>query len=265
VRCLSVHRFWSLIVLASHCFLRRTRLRQSFRASFKYYLNWLGRLIEPKPRKVHQSKELLSNPLSKNFSIPLADIIQKIENGTDITCHLSDRITTGYTSINSGYTPVPSKKNPVSREKNFNPINKRDLDLLLNDWKIHHLHLSTNIENNGFVTRTKQLLFAVFTKSDSYLIDISTHGKWADDHLIRVIVSNWPHENLVWSLRASGVPPTSEEERLQLRSAGAPLLVGVDGKVFMATDGGISTAGTSTRAGMTADQIIYALKQFRNL
>ena len=37
MRCLSVHRFWSLIVPVNHCFLRRTRLRQSFRASFKYY------------------------------------------------------------------------------------------------------------------------------------------------------------------------------------------------------------------------------------
>ena len=40
-------------------------------------------------------------------------------------------------------------------------------------------------------------------------------------------------------------------------------MVGVDGKTFMATGGGITTAGTPMRAGMTADQIIYALKQFR--
>jgi hypothetical protein len=42
-------------------------------------------------------------------------------------------------------------------------------------------------------------------------------------------------------------------------------MVRVDGKVFMATGGGISTAGTSMRAGMIADQIIYAVKQFRSL
>jgi hypothetical protein len=226
-----------------------------------YYLNWFGRFIEPRPRKVHQSKELLSNPLSKNFSIPLAAIIQKIENGTNITYHLSERVTCGYTSANFGYRQV-SRKEKILREKSLN--RKKDLDLLLNDWKIYHLHLSTNEKSNGFFSGD-ELLFAVFTKSDAYLIDILTHGKWADDHLIRVIVSNWPHENLVWPLRLSGVPPTNEEERWQLRSLGATLMVGVDGKVFMATNGGISTAGTSMRAGMTADQIIYALKQFRNL
>jgi hypothetical protein len=116
-----------------------------------YYLNRLNRLIEPRPRKVHQSKELLSNPLSKSFSILLTDItlqrhfststkfahvesrfcggkqrgkaayctstnpcarracsrsvavgiIQKIENGTDITCHLSKSILSGYTSVSA--------------------------------------------------------------------------------------------------------------------------------------------------------------------
>ena len=163
-----------------------------------YYLNWLNRLIEPRPRKVHQSKELLSNPLSKNFSIPIADITQKIENGTNITCHLSDRITCGYKSANFGYRQVSHKKKNL-REKALN--RKEDLDLLLNDWRIHHLHLSTNKKSNGFVSGN-ELLLAIFTKSDAYLIDISTHGKWADEHLIRVIVSNWPHENLVWPLRA---------------------------------------------------------------
>ena len=230
-----------------------------------YYLNWLNRLIEPRPRKVHQSKELLSNPLSKNFSIPLTDIIQKIENGTDITCRLSKSILSGYTSVSAAYKPISRKKTLLAHKKDLHPRNKPDLDLLLNDWKIYHLHLCTYIEQDGFVTRTKELLFAVFTKHDAYLLDILPHGKWADEHLIRVIVSNWPHKNLVWPLRTSSVPPINEEERLQIRRVGAPLMVGVDGKVFMATGGGITTAGTSMRAGMTADQIIYALKQFRTL
>jgi len=214
---------------------------------------------------VHQSKELLSNPLSQKFSASLADLIQKIENGTDITCHLSKRILSGYTSVSTAYQSISRKKTLLTHKKNLQPRNKPDLDLLLNDWKIHHLHLCTYIGQDRFVTRTKELLFAVFTKHDAYLLDILSHGKWADEHLIRVIVSNWPHENLVWPLRVRGVPsPTNEEERLQLRGAGVPLMVGVDGKTFMATGGGITTAGTAMRAGMTADQIIYALKQFRN-
>ena len=39
---------------------------------------------------------------------------------------------------------------------------KNDRDLLIADWGIHHLHFSTQIESDGFVIRTRDLLSAYF-------------------------------------------------------------------------------------------------------
>ena len=38
-----------------------------------------------------------------------------------------------------------------------------DLDLLLNNWGVHHLHISSIVEPDGFVKRDGPLLFVSFT------------------------------------------------------------------------------------------------------
>jgi hypothetical protein len=73
-----------------------------------YYFNWLGRLVQPKPRAIHQSKELIANPLATSFAAPLSGTISKIETGIDINSHLSKR-------IDSGYKSTAGKKNLGNR------------------------------------------------------------------------------------------------------------------------------------------------------
>lgn len=50
--------------------------------------------------------------------------------------------------------------NPPARGKKMHQ--KNDRDLLIADWGIHHLHFSTQIESDGFVIRTRDLLSAYF-------------------------------------------------------------------------------------------------------
>lgn len=137
------------------------------------YMGWRARIIHPHRRKVNISKELLAGPVltsrQRNFAIFRA----KIENGDQLWPHLSRKIE-----------------------------NVLDLDLLLNDWGIHHFHLSETVDPDGFVSRPRvrgqeePLLFAIFKQSDAYLLDFGKHGDWYDDRFPKIAHYNWANARL---------------------------------------------------------------------
>ncbi len=143
------------------------------------YFNWHARFIPARPRTVHKAAALSANPLASDpaYKPALDQIISSVEVGGDLTRYLSRGIKHIY--------QMPGQ---------------RYLDLLLNDWGIHHLHLSTTVEPDGFVRRTKPLLVAVF-RQDAYLIDILPHGAWTKESMIRTIVQEWPDAGLVTRLQ----------------------------------------------------------------
>lgn len=74
---------------------------------------------------------------------------------------------------------------------------RSDLELLISDWGLHHLHLTTELEPDGFVERTDDLLFAAFTDKDAYLIGIYPHGSWVLREVIETLVQEWPDNSAV--------------------------------------------------------------------
>lgn len=147
------------------------------------YLNWSSRIVSSKPA--------------------LDQIIAFTETGTSIKPHLSREVKHGY------------RRSSRTKGK----TRRKDLDLLLNDWCVYHLHLSTEIEGDGFVQRLAPVLFAAFSEEDAYLIDIFNHGDWTREHVIRVIVKEWPNAGLVCEI-PEGVgldSAISEQDRKVLR------------------------------------------------
>jgi len=213
------------------------------------YLNWQNRLVAPTPRKVLRSAAFDANPIKRQHAAAIATIVGDIEQGNLLTKYLSRSVGVGF-----ALPPNPKKKQLGRR---------RDLDLLLNDWGIHHMHTSTAVEADGFVKRGDPVIFAIFKPERAYLIDIMGHGDWAREHVIRVIVNTWPNDGLVHELK--GVRGTSrsytDEERAQVRGAGMSTFIELDGHVYLAGLG-ISTAGTSTATTMHAMRILRALKHF---
>lgn len=172
--------------------------------------NWMSRLVRPVPRVVHRSRALLGNPIASARSGDLAVIVAHIEQGRDLGKYLSRAVGIA--------AKVPGKK--LHR--------RRDLDLMLNDWGIHHLHISTQVEADGFVTRDGPLLFAAFRPDAAYLIDVMGHGDWVSDRLVQVLVDEWPDEGLVHEVKGgpgfkvTGLArPYTGEERLGLRRRGS--------------------------------------------
>ena len=213
------------------------------------YLNWHSRLVAAAPRKVLRSAAFDANQINKQRAAAIATIIEDIERGNLLTKYLSRSVSVGFA------LPRDPEKKQLGR--------RRDLDLLLNDWGIHHMHISTAIGADGLVKRDGPVIFAIFKPERAYLIDIMGHGEWAREHVIRVIVKTWPNDGLVNELK--GVLGTSrshtDQERAQIREAGLSTFVEFDGHVYLAGLG-ISTAGTSTAATMHAMRILRALKHF---
>jgi hypothetical protein len=216
------------------------------------YVNWRERFVPQNARAVHISDELRTNPLITEgaLSSPFKEICRKIERGGDLTPHLSRKIATGFEQ------PKSSKKNLGQR---------RDLDLRLNDWGIHHLHLSTVIEDDGFAARTGPLLFAAFQYQAAYLIQIYEHGAWTKKELIEIAIRNWPDAGIVHELEGVlGLAQSyTETEHLSLRNAGINSPIEYAGKVYMSPRG-LSTAGTSTTAVRHAGRLLDVADQFRN-
>ncbi len=213
------------------------------------YLNWQSRLVATLPRQVLWSRAFDANPVRTERAATVAAIIEDIEQGRLLTKYLSR-------SVNVGFAlPANRSKKQLGR--------RRDLDLLLNDWGIHHLHISTEVEADCFVKRGGPVIFAIFKPERAYLIDIMDHGDWAREQVIRVIVETWPNDGLVNELK--GVLGMSrsytDKERVQLRAAGMSTFVELDGRVYLPSLG-ISTAGTSTATTMHAMRILRALKHF---
>lgn len=209
------------------------------------YFNWYCRLVPAQRRRVHKSPELKRKikdlPTSKRRA--LHKVEDDISRGRDLTPHLSRSIKTGYLS---------SKR--ASKQGKL----RRDRDLMLYDWGLHHLHLSEQLESDGFVTRTEDLLFAGFLHHDAYLIDIAPHGSWYLRSLLETIVGNWPNSGLLLpSLSGLRLATTfTDDEGLGLREAGvAANMFEFEDKVWMPRDG-ISTARTSIRATRRADLVL---------
>jgi len=212
------------------------------------FLNWLNRLIPARPRSVHRSQALDNNPVSTARKSDLDQIVSKIMKGDDLTPHLSKRVEIGYESrSSSGYG------------------RRRDLDLMLNEWQVHHLHLANTIGADGFVTRDDPLLFAAFRPDEAYLIGIFGHSDWTREDVANILIDEWPGSGFVRELPhvigLSGV--TTEKNRALARSSGinAPFMQR-NGKVYMIGVGGITSAGTAVTATRYANYIRAASEAF---
>ena len=149
-------------------------------------------------------------------------------NGEDITPHLSKRIRTGYQSSSA----------PTLQRR-------EDLDLMLSDWGIHHLHLSTEMDTDGFfVKRDGPLLFAAFRPADAYLIDIADHKSWTRADILRIIVEGWPDAGIVHKIEGLTSPSVSESERQRLRNAGIGAMIEINDATY-------SPAALMSSAGLT--------------
>lgn len=197
-----------------------------------YFLNWVERLVHPRPRNVYVSRELSLRSMSESDGIELKDTLKRIEVGADLYPQLGTWLVHGYVGKKAG------KKNLRA---------SRHLDLLLHDWNIHHIHLSEKRNKNS-------VLFVIFNPEDAFVLDLLPHGQWENSDLVEVAVRNWPDQELFCELKGVLAPQErmSSQDRRRLRSAGISAPVQIGQRLFLGRSGGITSAGTSSRASLRA-------------
>jgi hypothetical protein len=213
------------------------------------YLNWYSRYIYPRPHEVSQSWEFTANPLrwDPRYRDALDHIIDALKTGGNVNPHLSEDVKYGY-------------EGSVRRARRRNP----DLDLLLNDWGVHHLHLSLEPGRDGFRGRTKDLLFVMVGRDQAFVLDIFPHRAFSREKVAHIMIDNWPGANfvhrkgdIVWA------PSVSDAERDTRRKAGIDTgWIQRNGAYYKVGLGGISGAGTSVRHARQVNDIFRGLADF---
>lgn len=200
------------------------------------YLNWLKRAVSAMPRKIHRSNKFSCPPECVDG---LAEIERKIAIGETLRPHLSTRIT-----------------NPT-----YN-------DPMLNDWGIYHLHLGRNLQSNGFVERTGQLLYARFDGPNAYLLGIVPHhGLWTLKDMIQVMHENWP--STIERYRVKGIASNdaghTDNEHAAIRNHSANALIHIaPGIVYTGPGGGLTSSGTGMETLRLHDFLQLSVQDMEN-
>lgn len=130
-------------------------------------------------------------------------------------------------------------------------------DDMLSHWGIQHLHLSQNVEQDGFVTRTGALLFIHFSDSEAHVLGLFAHGAWCDLDLIQLIHNNWPEQLAVYRSSSNAVPLTEEQHKtLRKKHANANVTVS-DGTEYMGPGMGVTSNGAPLYAVLNSDKVIF--------
>lgn len=224
--------------------------KASFADLLAIYGNWRRRLISAQPRTVHVAEALRRSSTWDRHAQALDEITAAITNGADLSPRLSKNIRTAYA--------------PGAGEQRVAP-RRADLDLLVSDWGVHHLHLGTNTDRRDptFTARTPDLLFAIFEPADAYLIGLYQHGDWALMDIVATAVRQWPSANLfLRSETAVGLERQfSDEDRLELREVGVATMLEIDGSVYMPPSQ--TGAGTPMAVGRGVMRLRAQLDQWR--
>lgn len=207
---------------------------QTHEAVAHTFLNLTKRLVRPIPRSVLRAQNFSCPP---DLVVGLKEVERKISAGEDLSPHLSKLL-----------------RNPT-----FN-------DPLLNDWGIHHVHLGTTLDSDGFVNRTGPVLFARFDGTNAYLIDVLPHGSWSLQRLVKELHDNWPAS--ISRYRLNGViglaTTVSDKDVAEFRKGNVNAMVDLGGGIVYAPiGGGYSTSGISTDVVIQSDWCARRIHQMQ--
>lgn len=181
--------------------------KKSTRSLVSIYENWQRRSVESVPRATRLAEGLTAGPEYVANKTEVDELLRKIENGEDVNPQLSKDVATAYVPSGGG--------------------RRKDLDRLLAEWGVHHLHLSSRLDSSGFTERGDLLLFIAFRPSEALVIGVFKHREWTNEKVVEVIVDNWPDVGpMKVAQTAIGLdgPQITAKEHEQIRNAGVTLL-----------------------------------------
>lgn len=199
----------------------------------KTYFTVRKRLIPMRPREVKIAQGL---QCPQNLEVGYNNFINKVISGSDLNPNLS-RI---------------NKK----LDKN---------DMLFYDWDIYHFHLGQNIEDDGYVERTGDVLFAIVENDKFYAIAIMPHDNWANKDLLEIILANWPNLLNTYRIEAKMASNPTSVDIAALRKANVVTAVELsDGNSYFGRGMGYMSDGSSARAVLELTRKVQESRIIKN-
>jgi hypothetical protein len=138
----------------------------------RIYMNVKSKLITQVPRNVEKSGKIQRASYSEAIMKSLSEIERKFLKGEDVNPHQSTKI------FRDGTYPDP----------------------LLRDWRICHLHLSTELDQRDkrFMRRSRDVLFVTISGDTVHFVDVRPHGPSGEKNvfeqkdLLQTIADEWP-------------------------------------------------------------------------
>ena len=189
------------------------------------YQRYKCRIIDKKPRTVLESRDL---SVPQVYQSAYQAIISDIENGKDL--------------------------------KKYQSRNLKKLDYdddMLSHWGIQHFHLGQDLEDDGYVKRTGDLMFIHFSGTNAHILGLFNHGSWVDLDIIEILHENWPQELAVFKSGSNATPLTElEYKTLRKKHANANVTV-KDGTEYLCPGMGVAANGAPVFAVLNSDKAIY--------
>ena len=211
------------------------------------YFEMTTRRIQPVPRDVHFSKQIHTS---------LGQLSRAGKN---------DRSAQGAWGMVFGLRQHLVDGVNVNAFLSKNIRNADGWDGLLWTYGMHHFHLGRETDKDGFVKRSKHLLFAIVTPTDGYFVDVRPHPSkdgigWVSQDLLRVVHSNWPEVIEANVLHGVSGDELTDEEMRELRRKNMNAPMNVDGKAIAPLRGGLASDGSSILSTFSAMRLMNELR-----
>ena len=211
------------------------------------YFEMNTRLIHPAPRQVHFSNQTYDS---------LGELSRR---GRDDT------------SSRNAWAAVFRLRQLLVEGANVNAFLSKNLrratgwDGLLWHYGMHHFHLGSETDKDGFVKRSGHLLFAIVAPLDAYFVDVRPHPppggvEWVSQELLRIVHSNWPELIEANVLHGVDGSELTDGEMHELRRKNVNYAMDIDGKAIAPLLGGLAGDGSSVLCTFLASSLLKELR-----
>lgn len=208
--------------------------KPSKHGSMLEYHRYKYRIVSTRPRKVVEANDL---NIPEHLLSAYTEIVEDITNGMPLKKYQSRKL----------------------RDINYD-------DDMLSHWRIQHFHLGSVLEKDGFVKRTKELLFVFLTEQKAYIIGIFSHGAWCDLDIIEIIHQNWPNELMRYKGKNSGKVLTADEYKILRQKNYNTTIVVKDGTEYFGPGFGVMAGGSPLEAVKNVQKLMMIFERdFENI
>ncbi len=200
----------------------------------KVWFNWVRRKVPATPRKLFVSNAFWNDEAASANRRDIERMFSCIERGDCLDGFLSKRANQAL--------PLRDKRN-----------NRVELDLLLNDWAVHHLHPNRN----------DVLVFMFFTTDEAFALIAGKHRDMTSRRMVEAAVETWPEREIFLEMKGTiGLSRDLDEKQAgRLRHAFVNSPIPINNRFYVGR-GFLSSAGTSIYAVRQAHHLRSCLSNF---